>query len=178
MGKYNHKDNGLTVDLRKVDMKEVEQEALVDEMMADAEEHGIVVSDIVAKIPEGWGEIDTTSDQQAAAVTNLEGIKTTSAPKASAVSAELQAYLDTLPTKSAKIRHMNSLGFRRAQIANHLGIIYQHVRNVLTQEVKRPRNSVEKQMQPVQQMATSQNVVPEEIAINEGSCEPQMRIYG
>jgi AbrB family looped-hinge helix DNA binding protein len=36
-----------------------------------------------------------------------------------------------LPTKSAKIRALASAGYKRADIARHLGIRYQHVRNVL-----------------------------------------------
>lgn len=39
-----------------------------------------------------------------------------------------------LPTKSAKIRALDALGVARADIARFLGIRYQHVRNVLTQE--------------------------------------------
>lgn len=44
---------------------------------------------------------------------------------------------DHLHTKSAKIRAMHADGFSRADIARALGILYQHVRNVLTQELKR-----------------------------------------
>jgi len=40
-------------------------------------------------------------------------------------------HLDSLETKSAKIRFLNSLGCPRADIARHLGIVYQHVKNVL-----------------------------------------------
>jgi bifunctional DNA-binding transcriptional regulator/antitoxin component of YhaV-PrlF toxin-antitoxin module len=36
-----------------------------------------------------------------------------------------------LPTKSAKIRALAQAGYPRADIARHLGIRYQHVRNVL-----------------------------------------------
>jgi hypothetical protein len=38
---------------------------------------------------------------------------------------------DGLATKSAKIRALGAAGYRRADIANFLGIRYQHVRNVL-----------------------------------------------
>ena len=44
---------------------------------------------------------------------------------------------DHLPTKSAKIRAMNADGFSRSAIAHNLGVIYQHVRNVLTQPMKK-----------------------------------------
>lgn len=40
-------------------------------------------------------------------------------------------------TKSAMIRYLDSEGFKRSEIANHLNIRYQHVRNVLTQPLKK-----------------------------------------
>jgi predicted DNA-binding protein (UPF0251 family) len=43
-----------------------------------------------------------------------------------------------LKTKSAVIRYLASQGYAPAAIAKFLGIIYQHVRNVLTKELKRP----------------------------------------
>ncbi len=43
-----------------------------------------------------------------------------------------------LTTKSAKIRAMNADGHTRSEIAAALGILYQHVRNVLTQPLKKP----------------------------------------
>lgn len=52
--------------------------------------------------------------------------------------------LDKLPTKSAWIRHLNSLGKTRSEIVKiiteHQGkpILYQHVRNVLITPIKRP----------------------------------------
>lgn len=39
-----------------------------------------------------------------------------------------------LSTKSAKIRALDKAGFARADIARFLGIKYQHVRNILTQQ--------------------------------------------
>jgi AbrB family looped-hinge helix DNA binding protein len=41
-----------------------------------------------------------------------------------------------LPSKSAKIRALDSAGYARARIAEFLGIRYQHVRNVLLQSKK------------------------------------------
>lgn len=38
--------------------------------------------------------------------------------------------LNKLPSKSAKIRYLTSLDWTRSQIADKLGIRYQHVRNV------------------------------------------------
>jgi hypothetical protein len=38
-----------------------------------------------------------------------------------------------LPTKSAKIRALSASGYKRQEIADFLGIRYQHVRNVLLQ---------------------------------------------
>lgn len=40
-------------------------------------------------------------------------------------------------TKSAMIRYLDSEGFKRGDIAKHLGIRYQHVRNVLVQPLKK-----------------------------------------
>lgn len=51
-----------------------------------------------------------------------------------------QDKLDTLTTKSAKIRYLDSEKFTRGQIAKILGIRYQHVRNVLITPVKKPRS--------------------------------------
>ena len=50
--------------------------------------------------------------------------------------------LDSLTTKSAKIRYLDSQGVPRGQIAKSLGIRYQHVRNVLITPVKEPREKV------------------------------------
>ena len=49
-----------------------------------------------------------------------------------------QDHLDNLPTTSARIRYLNSLGWERADIARKLGKLYQHVRNVLEMKVKNP----------------------------------------
>ena len=45
-----------------------------------------------------------------------------------------------LPTKSAQIRAAYADGMTRYQIAQMLGIRYQHVRNVLITPVKTPRS--------------------------------------
>ena len=45
--------------------------------------------------------------------------------------------LTTFTTKSSKIRHLSSLGKTRSEIAKMLDIRYQHVRNVLTQPLKK-----------------------------------------
>lgn len=45
--------------------------------------------------------------------------------------------LTHLTTKSDKIRYLDHLGLTRGQIAKHLGIRYQHVRNVLITPVKK-----------------------------------------
>ena len=49
-----------------------------------------------------------------------------------------QLTYDLLKTKSAKIRFLSGESFSRSQIANFVGVRYQHVRNVLTTELKRP----------------------------------------
>jgi hypothetical protein len=43
----------------------------------------------------------------------------------------MRALTQGLPTKSAKIRKLGAAGYTRQQIADFLGIRYQHVRNVL-----------------------------------------------
>lgn len=43
-------------------------------------------------------------------------------------------------TKSAAIRYLNSLGHQPKEIAKHLGIRYQHARNVCITELKRGPN--------------------------------------
>ncbi len=53
------------------------------------------------------------------------------------VSTEQQTVLDGLKTTSAKIRYLTAEGLTRSQIAATLNIIYQHVRNVQLQPLKR-----------------------------------------
>jgi hypothetical protein len=50
-----------------------------------------------------------------------------------------QQGLNKLDKVSDQIRYLNSLGFSRSQIAKFLDKRYQHVRNVLTAPVKRPK---------------------------------------
>lgn len=47
--------------------------------------------------------------------------------------------LDSLPTTSAKIRHLDAQNKTRSQIAKELGIRYQHVRNVLITPIKKAK---------------------------------------
>ena len=56
---------------------------------------------------------------------------------------EMQRATAGLPTKSAKIRKLGSLGYSRQQIADFLGIRYQHVRNVLVDAERLARGDVE-----------------------------------
>ncbi len=51
-----------------------------------------------------------------------------------------QKLFSDLPTKSAKIRFLNSQDWSRGQIARYMEIRYQHVRNVLITPVKNPRS--------------------------------------
>jgi AbrB family looped-hinge helix DNA binding protein len=46
-----------------------------------------------------------------------------------------------LPTKSAKIRALHNSGYSRQQIADFLGIRYQHVRNVLVDEERKKKGT-------------------------------------
>jgi len=56
--------------------------------------------------------------------------------KISMTAAQEEGYKELL-TKSAKIRFLASHAFSRGSIAEHLGIRYQHVRNVLETPLKR-----------------------------------------
>jgi len=47
-----------------------------------------------------------------------------------------------IKTVSGKIRLLTSMGWTRSQIATELNIIYQHVRNVQLQVLKRPEATV------------------------------------
>lgn len=46
-------------------------------------------------------------------------------------------------TTSARIRKLNNMGLTRGQIAKHLGIRYQWVRNVLNTPVKTPKEKID-----------------------------------
>lgn len=59
------------------------------------------------------------------------------APKVS----ELDQKIAELQTTSAKIRYLTSLGWKRGAIAKKLGILYQHVRNVQLQPLKKKDNA-------------------------------------
>lgn len=50
-----------------------------------------------------------------------------------------KSHLVKLPTKSSKIRFLNSLDYSRSEIAVELNIRYQHVRNVLITPIKNER---------------------------------------
>lgn len=45
-------------------------------------------------------------------------------------------HLASLPTTSARIRYLTSLGWKRSPIAHKLNKSYQHVRNVQIQPIK------------------------------------------
>lgn len=49
----------------------------------------------------------------------------------------LEGLMATYKTKSAVIRYLDSQGWKRGQIAKFMEIRYQHVRNVLTQPLKK-----------------------------------------
>lgn len=54
-------------------------------------------------------------------------------------------------TKSAIIRHLTEIGMTVKEISAHTGIRYQHVRNVVTTELKRGPNEPVLAKQPAQQ---------------------------
>lgn len=55
----------------------------------------------------------------------------------SAVAVDIAIMLGELGTKSAVIRELAAQGYKRADIAKMMNIRYQHVRNVLTQPLKK-----------------------------------------
>ena len=57
--------------------------------------------------------------------------------KAKQISKTLETKLESLPTKSARIRYLDSEAFTRSEIAKILNIRYQHVRNVLITPLKK-----------------------------------------
>lgn len=61
----------------------------------------------------------------------------TKASKKNLSSESVEDIAASLPSKSAKIRYLDSQGWNRAKIAKHLGIRYQHVRNVLVTLLKK-----------------------------------------
>ena len=46
-------------------------------------------------------------------------------------------------SKSAQIRLLTSKGYTRVEVSKGMGLLYQHVRNVLTTELKRPVTKAE-----------------------------------
>jgi hypothetical protein len=75
---------------------------------------------------------ETHAEDQQAATTEV--VAPTMAPKIEGTQVELIAKYGN---KSGAIRALNSQGFKTADIARALDIRYQHVRNVLTQPLKR-----------------------------------------
>ena len=55
------------------------------------------------------------------------------------LTAAQQKKYDTLTTKSARIRMLDTLGYSRSEIAKSMEILYQHVRNVLITPVAKPK---------------------------------------
>lgn len=53
------------------------------------------------------------------------------------VAVDVAIMLGELGTKSAVIRSLAAQGYKRAEIAKMMNIRYQHVRNVLTQPLKK-----------------------------------------
>jgi hypothetical protein len=71
---------------------------------------------------------------------SLEGVKSAPLPEGEGLPS-LAWLKATFKTKSAAIRHLTiERRFPPAQVARHLGIKYQHVRNVTHQELKRGPN--------------------------------------
>lgn len=65
---------------------------------------------------------------------------------------EMQAQTAEMTTKADKIRALAKAGYKRQQIADFLGIRYQHVRNVLVDDERRAE-AVARQTEPAAQSA-------------------------
>lgn len=77
--------------------------------------------------------------QKKIAVENEIEVATASTPESAAIEHKLAllARVEGLPTKSAKIRLLAADGVSTSEIAKVLDIRYQHVRNVLTTQLKK-----------------------------------------
>lgn len=51
----------------------------------------------------------------------------------------LEKDLNSMKTKSDEIRYLSLIGLKRGEIAKYMNIRYQHVRNVLTKELKKSK---------------------------------------
>ncbi len=83
--------------------------------------------------------MNTQSQTQSPAPAEDKKTEKTEEVKKALTSSQKTEY-DNLPTKSAKIRYLNAQGWKRGDIAKHLDIRYQHVRNVLVMPVKNPKS--------------------------------------
>ncbi len=83
--------------------------------------------------------MNPSTQTQSSEKTEAEKTEKTEEVKKALTSSQKTEY-DHLPTKSAKIRYLNAQGWERGAIAKHLGIRYQHVRNVLVMPVKNPKS--------------------------------------
>jgi hypothetical protein len=77
-----------------------------------------------ADLNEFLGDIHETSEVEANGMPSLRWIK------------------DTFQTKSAAIRYLKLKGYNAREVANHLHLKYQHVYNVMHQQLKRGPNEV------------------------------------
>jgi predicted Zn-dependent protease len=86
----------------------------------------VQVEEVVAQVTEQVTEQITEAVEKA--------VEQVQVPATTEVQSDISKVdLSAHQTKSAKIRHLASLGYKRGDIARHLGIKYQFVRNVLIQ---------------------------------------------
>lgn len=87
---------------------------------------------------------------------------------------ELEAIVAGVPTKSEKIRLLDRAGLAKAEIADFLGITYQHAYNVLFRDKAKPRkrkaadDQDERQVFQVKLGAGLKMTLPPEFAESEG----------
>jgi hypothetical protein len=68
---------------------------------------------------------------------------------------------EALKTKSGRIRWYAALGYGRSEIAKEVGVIYQHVRNVLLQE---PKRAVREEMPALDIVMKTQDITDQDLA--------------
>jgi bifunctional DNA-binding transcriptional regulator/antitoxin component of YhaV-PrlF toxin-antitoxin module len=91
----------------------------------------------------------------------MEAVMSPLAPDDTVI-AGMRARTADLKTKSDKIRALGRAGYTRRQIADFLAISYQHVRNVLVDEVRRSKAGLAPRMAPQAPASAAEPVNPAE----------------
>ena len=88
--------------------------------------------------------------------------------------------LSHLKTKSARIRHLKDLGYRQADIARHLGILDQHVSNVV--RGPRPKSETPRPLpgvgEPTKAFMGSDTTLPVRLIVERGGVVRLPEVWG